>query len=53
MKIEKVAASLHDKTEYVIHTRNSKRALNHALFLNIISPSPYFSLYLDSDIKTE
>ena len=53
MKIEKVAASLHDKTEYVIHTRNSKQALNHALFLNIFSPSPYFSLYLDSDIKTE
>ena len=53
MKIEKVAASLHDKTEHVIHTRNSKQALDHALFLNIFSLSPYFSLYLDSDIKTE
>ena len=36
MKIEKVgklAANLHDKTEYVIHIRNSKQALNHGLVL--------------------
>ena len=34
MKIEKVqilVANLHDKTEYVIHTRNLKEALNHEL----------------------
>ena len=34
MKIEKVGnllANLHDKTEYVIHIRNLKQALNHGL----------------------
>ena len=34
MKIEKVenlVANLHDKTEYVIHIRNLKQALNHGL----------------------
>ena len=30
-KAEKLAANLHDKTEYVIHTRNLKQALNHGL----------------------
>ena len=30
-KIEKLAANLHDKTEYVIHMRNLKQALNHRL----------------------
>ena len=33
-KIENVqtfAANLHDKTEYVIHIRNLKQALNHGL----------------------
>ena len=32
MKIEKIedfVTNLHDKTEYVIHIRNSKQALNH------------------------
>ena len=36
MKIEKVerfVANLHDKTEYVIHIRNLKEALNHILVL--------------------
>ena len=36
MKIEKVenlATTLHDKTEYVIHIRNLKQALNHELVL--------------------
>ena len=28
-KVEKVAANLHDKTEYVIHIKNLKQALNH------------------------
>ena len=32
-KIEKLVASLHDKTEYVIHKRNLKQALNHGLIL--------------------
>ena len=36
MKIEKVEnliANLHDKTEYLIHIRNLKQALNHKLIL--------------------
>ena len=32
-KVEKLVANLHDKTEYVIHWRNLKEALNHELFL--------------------
>ena len=32
-KVEKLAANLHDKTEYVIHIRNLKQALNHILVL--------------------
>ena len=30
-KVEKLVATLHDKTEYAIHKRNSKQALNYAL----------------------
>ena len=37
MKIEKVKkfiiANLHDKTEYVIHIKNLRQALNHGLVL--------------------
>ena len=33
-KVEKVVANLHDKSEYVIHIRNLKQALNHELVLN-------------------
>ena len=32
-KVEMVVANLHDKTEYVIHIRNLKQALNHGLVL--------------------
>ena len=32
-KVEKLVANLHDKSEYVIHIKNLKQALNHALFL--------------------
>ena len=32
-KVEKLAANLHDKTDYVIHIRNLKQALNHGLVL--------------------
>ena len=32
-KAEKVVANLHDKTEYGIHIRNLKQALNHGLVL--------------------
>ena len=32
-KIEKLVPNLRDKTEYVIHIRNLKQALNHGLVL--------------------
>ena len=32
-KVEMVVANLHDKTEYVMHIRNLKQALNHGLVL--------------------
>ena len=32
-KVEKLVTNLHDKTEYVIHIRNLKEALNHGLIL--------------------
>ena len=32
-KIEKLLANLHHKTEYVMHIRNLKQALNHRLVL--------------------
>ena len=32
-KVEKLLASLFHKTEYVIHIRNLKQALNHELVL--------------------
>ena len=31
--VEKVVTNLHDKTEYVIHIKNLKQALNHGLVL--------------------
>ena len=33
-KVEKLVANLHDKTEYVMHIRNLKQALNHWSVLN-------------------
>ena len=32
-KFEKLVGNLHDKTEYIIHIKNVKEALNHELFL--------------------
>ena len=32
-KVEKLVITLHDKTEYFIHIRNLKQALNHGLVL--------------------
>ena len=32
-KVEKLVANLHDKTEYVMHIKNLKRALSHGLVL--------------------
>ena len=42
-KVEKLAANLHDKTEYVIHIRNLKQALNHALVLKKLHRSIKFN----------
>ena len=30
-KVEKPIVDIHDKTEYVLHIRNLKQALNHGL----------------------
>ena len=32
-KVEKLVTNVHDKTEYVIHIRNLKKAVNHRLVL--------------------
>ena len=32
-KVEKLAANVHNKIEYLIHIRNLKQALNHGLVL--------------------
>ena len=40
---EKLIANLHNKTEYVIHTRNSNQALNHRLFLKTVPRIIQFS----------
>ena len=32
-KVKKLVANLHDKSEYVIHIRNLKQALNHGFVL--------------------
>ena len=32
-KVKKFVANLHDKKEYVLHTRNLRQALNHDLVL--------------------
>ena len=33
VKVEKLVANLHDKTEYAVRTRNLKQALNNGLIL--------------------
>ena len=35
-KVDKLVSNLHDKTEYVIHVRNLKLALNHGLVLEMV-----------------
>ena len=34
-KVERLVSNVHDKTEYVLHIRNSKQILNHGLILKI------------------
>ena len=56
MKIEKIGkliANLNDKTEYVIHIRSLKQALNHGLVLKKIyklikfNQNAWLKLYID------
>ena len=60
MKIEKVGkllANLHDKTEYVIHIRNLKQALNNGLVLVKVHKVIKFDqnaklkLYMNTDLR--
>ena len=50
---EKLVANLHDKTEYVIHIRNLKQALNHGLALKTVykvinfNPNTWLNPYID------
>ena len=52
-KVEKLVANLHDKTEYVIHIRNLKQALNHGLVLKKLhrvikfNQNAWLKLYVD------
>ena len=56
-KFKKLAANLHDKTEYVIHTRSLKQLLNHGLVLKKVHRvikfdqnawlKPYIDMYTD------
>ena len=48
-KVEKLVANLHDKTEYVIHIRNLKQALNHGLVLKKVHRMIKFNQMLDSN----
>ena len=62
-KVEKLVANLYDKTEYVIHIRNSKQALNHRLvskqaqkvfeFSQNAWPKPYIDMNTDLRRKTK
>ena len=45
-KVEKLVANLHDKTEYVIHIRNLKQALNHGLGLKNVHK-------MNTDLRTK
>ena len=56
-KIEKLVTNLHDKTEYAIHKRNLKQALNHELILKKVHRVIKFNLkfwlqpYIDMNTK--
>ena len=56
-KFEKLVSNLHDKTEYVIHIRNLKKALNHGLVLKKVHRVIKFILkawlkpYIDMNTK--
>ena len=56
-KVEKLVANLHDKTEYVIHIRNLKQALNHGLVLKKVhrvikfNQKAWLKPYIDMNTK--
>ena len=56
-KFEKLVANLHNKTEYVIHIRNLKHAINHILILKkvhrVIKFNQNISLELYTDMNTK
>ena len=55
-KVEELAVNLHDKTEYVIHIRNLKQALNHRLVSKKVNrvkkfnQNAYLKPYIDMNI---
>ena len=55
-RVEKLVPNLHDKTEYVIHIRNLKQALNHGLVLKKVhkvikfNQSAWLKPYIDMNI---
>ena len=56
-EVEKLANNLHDKTEYVIHIRNLKQALNHGLVLKKVhrvikfNQNAWLKPYIDMNTK--
>ena len=56
-KVEKPVVNLHDKTEYVIHIRNLKQALNHGLILKKVhrvinfNQKAWLKPYIDMNTK--
>ena len=56
-KVEKFVTNLHDKTEYVIHIRNLKQALNHGLILKKVhrkikfNQKAWLKPYIDMNTK--
>ena len=58
-KVEKLITNLHDKTEYVIHRRNLKQALNHGLVIKEVNRRIQFNQiawlksYIDLNIKVK
>ena len=56
-KDEKIVTNLHDKTDYVIHIRNLKQALNHGIifkkFHRVIkfNENIWLNLYIDMNIR--
>ena len=54
-KVEKLVANLHDKTEYAIHMRNLKQALDHRLVFKKVhrvirfNQNAWLKSYIDMD----